>query len=370
MSQTQTLILAIGAFQGFLLFTLLVSDKRVNYASKLLGVQCLFIATTFVLPLIATAEDSYFSWMIGFLLFLPACYNSLSYLYYRAAMTGSPLKYTDVFHLLPLAVCYLLNYDILFSSEKALSFAQNPDATVFSYALTTAIFYGQAGVYAVLLIRMISRYQTKAKQTLSSYNPDIFKWLWSLLFFSASIWSLKILFYFIRQAPIINILADALLVLMVYFIAVVQWRNPSLFYIQQLTSQLIQPATSISKASSVGLLEDDTRASILNSVQEQVKAQALYRNSELTLASLAEQVGVSVHHLSETINQYGGKNFNRFINEYRVAEVCQQLENDSDRKLIDLALDAGFSSKSSFNAIFKKLTGQTPSLYRRQLTLN
>ena len=56
MSQTQTLVLAIGAFQGLLLFTLLVTDKRVNYASKLLGVQCLFIASTFVLPLIVAAE--------------------------------------------------------------------------------------------------------------------------------------------------------------------------------------------------------------------------------------------------------------------------------------------------------------------------
>ena len=62
------------------------------------------------------------------------------------------------------------------------------------------------------------------------------------------------------------------------------------------------------------------------------------------------------------------KNFNRFINEYRVSEVCLQLEQGSDRKLIDLAMDAGFSSKSSFNATFKKLTGQTPSQYKRQLT--
>jgi len=182
---------------------------------------------------------------------------------------------------------------------------------------------------------------------------------------------------------------------MVYFIAIVQWRNPSLFYIQQLTAQLEhasmprspeptkspEPTESLKtiespqpvdsdNQSSDGLLDQDTRARILQSVQEQVKEQTLYRNSELTLATLAEQVGVGVHHLSETINQYGGKNFNRFINEYRVAEVCQQLENQSDRKLIDLALDAGFSSKSSFNAIFKKLTGQTPSLYRRQLTPN
>ena len=113
------------------------------------------------------------------------------------------------------------------------------------------------------------------------------------------------------------------------------------------------------------MLDKETRATIIESVQTQVKEQALYRNSELTLPALAEEVGVSVHHLSESLNQHGGKNFNLFINEYRVAEVCEHLDQKSERKLIDLALDAGFSSKSSFNAIFKKLTGQTPSRYRR-----
>lgn len=365
MSQTQTLVLAIGAFQGLLLFTLLVTDKRVNYASKLLGVQCLFIASTFVLPLIVAAGESKLAWLIGLLVFLPACYGALTYLYCRTAITGSPLKRIDFLHLAPLVICYLLNYDILFTPEKALSFVRMADTTLFRHTVTKVVFYGQVVVYVALLTRMVSHYQTKAQQTLSSYNPDIFKWLWSLIAFMVSIWSFKVLFYFISQNPIVNILADCLLVLMVYFIAVVQWRNPSLFHIHQLTTQQPDPTLPSAKLSSNGLLDKETRATILESVQTQVKEQALYRNSELTLPALAEEVGVSVHHLSESLNQHGGKNFNLFINEYRVAEVCEHLDQKSERKLIDLALDAGFSSKSSFNAIFKKLTGQTPSRYRR-----
>ena len=133
MSQTQTLILTIGGFQGFLLFTLLVSDKRINYASKLLGLQCLLIATAFALPLIVAAGESKFAWLISFLVFLPACSGALTYLYCRVAITGMPLKTIDILHLLPLAICYLLNYDILFSPEKALSFVSMPDTTLFRH---------------------------------------------------------------------------------------------------------------------------------------------------------------------------------------------------------------------------------------------
>lgn len=365
MSQIQTFILAIGGLQGFVLFILLVTDKRVNYASKLLGVQCLFIASTFALPLIVEAGNGPLAWLIGFLVFLPACFGGLTYLYCRTAITGLPLKRVDLLHLLPLALCYLINFDILLPPEKALLFVRLPNEALLTKTITKIIIFSQIIIYTLLTIKMVNYYQNKAKQTLSSYNPDIFKWLWSLIIFIISFWTLSIFFNFISRNNSILILAYILLVLMVYFIGFAQWRNPSIFHIKQLAAQT---NTHTNKEASNGSIDQETRSSILQTVQDQVKDQALYRNSELTLASLAEQIGVTVHHLSETLNQYGGKNFNRFINEYRVEEVCQQLAQKNERKLIDLALDAGFSSKSSFNATFKKLTGQTPSQYRQQLT--
>lgn len=363
MSQVLTFIFAIGAFQGLVLFVLLISDKRVNYASKLLGILCLMIASSFALPLIVEAGNGPLAWLIAPLVFLPACYGGLTYLYSRTAITGSPLKITDLLHVIPLIVCYLINYEILFAPEKALEFVRIHNDATLTKAITAMVIFTQVIIYIGLIIAMLINYQKKAKQTLSSYNPDIFKWLWSLTAFVVIFWTLVIFFNYISRMPSINLIAYAILVLMVYFIALVQWRNPGIFHIQKLDKQ---PEIQTGQEPSEGLLDQELRSNILQTVEEQVKNQALYRNSELTLATLADHIGISVHHLSETINQQGGKNFNQFINEYRVAEVCQHLEQKSERKLIDLALDAGFSSKSSFNATFKKLTGKTPSLYRQE----
>ena len=119
MSQTQTFILAIGGIQGFLLFLLLVTDKRVNQASKLLGFYCLLLTIFFILPLIVAAGESDYAWLVGFLVFLPACYGGLNYLYCRTAITHLPLKSIDLIHLVPLGLCYLINYDILFLFDKS-----------------------------------------------------------------------------------------------------------------------------------------------------------------------------------------------------------------------------------------------------------
>ncbi len=364
MSQIQTVLLLIGALQGFLLFMLLVSDKRVNYASKILGIQCLLIATSFSLPLIVETESSSFTWLIGPLVFLPACYGGLTYLYCRTAITGLPLRRSDCLHLLPLALCYAINYDILFSPEKALHFVRLLDSALLVKTITKIIIFSQIVIYTMLTIKMVSHSHTKARQTLSSYNPDIFRWLWSLIIFTVSFWALSIFFNFVSRVHGVNTFAYLLLVLMVYFIAIAQWRNPSLFHIRQLATQ---PETKTGKKQSDGLIDQETRSTILKTAKQRVQEQALYRDSDLTLSTLAEEIGVSPHYLSETLNQHSGKNFNQFINEYRVAEVCQTLEQESERKLFDLALDAGFSSKSSFNAIFKKLTGETPSQYRKIL---
>lgn len=66
------------------------------------------------------------------------------------------------------------------------------------------------------------------------------------------------------------------------------------------------------------------------------------------------------------LNRHAGKNFYEFINEYRVAAVCERLAAADDDTILNIAMDAGFSSKSTFNAIFKQFTGLTPTAYRRK----
>ena len=61
------------------------------------------------------------------------------------------------------------------------------------------------------------------------------------------------------------------------------------------------------------------------------------------------------------INENLYKNFFDFINTYRIEEMKKQLQGESKYTILGIAYESGFNSKSSFNRIFKKYTGQTPS---------
>ncbi len=87
--------------------------------------------------------------------------------------------------------------------------------------------------------------------------------------------------------------------------------------------------------------------------------------NNLTIRELAGQVGLTEHNISEVINVGVGMSFFDFINSYRVAEFKSRavLPDNQKATLLSLALECGFSSKSSFNRIFKKNTGLTPSQF-------
>lgn len=92
-----------------------------------------------------------------------------------------------------------------------------------------------------------------------------------------------------------------------------------------------------------------------------------YRDSELTIGTLAESLALPEHQLRKLINkELGYRNFSAFVQNYRIAEVCQHLQDPDKAKIpiLTLALDAGFGSLGPFNRAFKNITGVTPTEYR------
>ncbi len=94
----------------------------------------------------------------------------------------------------------------------------------------------------------------------------------------------------------------------------------------------------------------------------------MWRDPQLTLAKLAGELGVSAGSITRALNDGLEQNFSETINRMRVAAVEAQLTDPAERRdVLDLALDAGFSSKASCNRNFKAYTGRTPSQVRAEV---
>lgn len=90
-----------------------------------------------------------------------------------------------------------------------------------------------------------------------------------------------------------------------------------------------------------------------------------YARHGVTLKDLARALGMPEYRLRTTINgELGYRNFNQFLNRYRIEEASRRLLSESGLPILSIALDTGFKSLSSFNRFFKEIHGVTPSEYR------
>jgi|CXWL01.1.fsa_nt_gi AraC-like DNA-binding protein len=99
--------------------------------------------------------------------------------------------------------------------------------------------------------------------------------------------------------------------------------------------------------------------------QSQTRAAGWWREPDLSLAELARRLGTNTAYLSRAVNDGLGMNFNEMINRLRAEEVARLLEAGTSANLTQLALEAGFSSKATFNRVFRAIYGTSPSAHRR-----
>jgi TolB-like protein/AraC-like DNA-binding protein len=115
------------------------------------------------------------------------------------------------------------------------------------------------------------------------------------------------------------------------------------------------------------LLDNETTAQYQEKLLSHIEEDAPYLDPDLSLRSMAEHLDLHPNQLSWLINECLGKNFNEFINHYRV-EAFKQLAKDPANAhitVLGLAYESGFNSKTVFNTYFKKETGITPKQFLR-----
>ncbi|WP_187182152.1 helix-turn-helix transcriptional regulator [Rhizobium sp. WL3] len=112
-------------------------------------------------------------------------------------------------------------------------------------------------------------------------------------------------------------------------------------------------------------LARDVVASLADDMRNHMARTLAHRDPLLSLSALARQLRLPEHHVSQVLNQEIGKNFYDFVNGYRVAEARHLLVT-TDTSVLEIALEVGFNSRSTFYDAYRKNYGQTPTESRRK----
>jgi AraC-like DNA-binding protein len=132
--------------------------------------------------------------------------------------------------------------------------------------------------------------------------------------------------------------------------------------------QIAAPEPEEAVAASAGYqnsaLAPDVAASLAHDLRSHMTRTCAHRDPLLSLATLARQVRRPAHHVSQALNQSIGLNFYDFVNGYRVAEA-RHLLITTDSTVLNISLDVGFNSRSTFYEAYRKHYGQTPTESRK-----
>jgi len=113
-------------------------------------------------------------------------------------------------------------------------------------------------------------------------------------------------------------------------------------------------------------LGSDKMEDIVQRITQLMEREKLYQETELTLQQLAAKLEVPNYQVSQALNEGMKKSFYDLVNGYRVEEAKRLLADPENRNytILSVGFEAGFNSKTTFNTVFKKFSGLTPTAYR------
>ena len=355
----------LGAVQGIFLAFVLLTQKRANPTSNRL-LASLILVVVFSLGVVSLLLSKIFE--PGIVLYpiaspLPILVGILLYLYVKSVtipdyiFTAKELIHFGwyLLHFLILVPFYFYSYDEQIDFIYQL-YLGDPEQ------LERATVFFRVGIrfaYVIMSLRLIFKYRRLIKQAFSDVEEKQLTWLRNLIFayfflsplviaFRILDWHIEVMFLISIYLSVINYLIGF------YFLKY-----------QEIYSDVNEAIKKTIKYERSGLTKE--KAEVLKEeVANLVESKSIYTEPKLTAKDLAEKLQISTHILSELLNGYFNQNFYDFINSRRVEEAKKILSDIESQNMTVLAVafEVGFNSKSTFNSVFKKFTGMTPSQYK------
>lgn len=240
----------------------------------------------------------------------------------------------------------------------------NSDGYVIFEALYLLIAVCFMLYFLIRIIRHIRKVEKQAEHSFSDLRGKTLKWVrisCSLIVVSFFVFILALFFTDESSETALDYFDSAINIVTMLWIASFGYRQTVVLSLQD-----GEERKGNFKALSLESEDNEGDRELFDKLRKAIEQDKLYKRQELTLKELASEVSLHEKQLSFLINRYAEKNFYNFINSYRVQEAQNLLVDDDYEHLsfLGIAFEAGFNSKATFNAVFKKLTGLTPRQYR------
>ena len=349
---TWTSLFLFAVAMGLFLFVLLITGK--NKKNRPIAFLVLvFSIILFQYVLYWTRYETVFPYLM---LIPQVCYyltGPLLLQYFLNLYTNNT-RFNLLLHFIPAMVLLIPNITIWLlylgwteAEIPLLWLAQNP-----WFAASHMIFY------TLLVVRLIY----KNRKSTTQYLRLRHRWATTLV----SLYALFILayasYYILVKFPFFNSQWDyAISFTMsfsIYAIGFFIFKQPKVFD-GEFYRQLFIPLRNKKENFEQSLLNE-----LYNNLTKYMETKKPYIENELRLVHLADRLGFSTHLLSKVINDKAGKNFNQFINDYRLEEAEGLLKGASDLSIQNIYFEVGFNNKATFYSAFKKKYGCTPTQFK------
>ncbi|MCF2857247.1 helix-turn-helix domain-containing protein [Pseudoalteromonas sp. SMS1] len=275
-----------------------------------------------------------------------AIYAILYFVFIRTCIGKKPSRKQIIIYFVPWILLNISVLDFLLAPERT------PIETrhILSGHILVLIYL----FFAIWSSMTVYHYQKYRKDYLANLNQENLWLLWGIcasLFLAIS----TIPFQFVFQTDLP--LPQLLMSFVMFFIAYALLLNPALLSFNP----------NLEKNNDMEQIDNSIDVQLEQQIYHLLDEQLVFTNPELNLKSLADLLEVKPYILSQVINQHIGEKFYDLINRRRVEYTCQLFNDHPTRPILDIALQAGFNSKSTFNAAFKRYLAVTPSQYKSSL---